>query len=216
MRFFALAIFLLSASLAFSCEPTSPTRPSAASVQGIVADPTGAIVPGAEIDLIDTNGSVAGSAHSGGDGNFQVVAPHAGSFMLVISEAGFETVHAPVTIAPTVVSAANAVTAHTFVAPLHITLPIAAVATNVRVNADTNEDLTAPEENHDSSVLTSQDLKALPIFDNDYATAMSAFLDDSASSTGGSGLMVDGVEANRTDDDQLHGKRTRHGKLLGV
>ena len=197
MRFFALAIFLLSASLAFSCEPTSPTRPSAASVQGIVADPTGAIVPGAEIDLIDTNGSVAGSAHSGGDGNFQVVAPHAGSFMLVISEAGFETVHTPVTIAPTVVSAANAVTAHTFVAPLHITLPIAAVATNVRVNADTNEDLTAPEENHDSSVLTSQDLKALPIFDNDYATAMSAFLDDSASSTGGSGLMVDGVEANR-------------------
>ena len=196
MRFNALAIFLFSASLAFSCEPTNPTRPSAASVQGIVADPTGAIVPGAEIDLIDTNGSVAGSAHSGGDGNFQVAAPHAGSFTLVISEPGFETVHTPVTVAPTVVSATNAVTAHTFVAPLHITLPIAAVATNVRVNADTNEDLTAPEENHDSSVLTSQDLKSLPIFDNDYATAMSAFLDDSASATGGSGLMVDGVEAN--------------------
>ena len=37
----------------------------------------------------------------------------------------------------------------------------------------------------------------MPIFDNDYATAMSAFLDDSATGTGGSGLMVDGVEANR-------------------
>ena len=45
--------------------------------------------------------------------------------------------------------------------------------------------------------MTSQDLKSLPIFDNDYATAMSAFLDDSATATGGSGLLVDGVEANR-------------------
>ena len=57
--------------------------------------------------------------------------------------------------------------------------------------------MTASEENRDSSVLTSYDLKSLPIFDNDYVTAMSSFLDDSASGTGGSGLMVDGVEANR-------------------
>ena len=71
------------------------------------------------------------------------------------------------------------------------------LATNVQVNADSSEDLTAWEDNHDSSVLSSQDLKTLPIFDNDYATAMSAFLDDSATATGGSGLIVDGVEANR-------------------
>jgi hypothetical protein len=53
------------------------------------------------------------------------------------------------------------------------------------------------DENRDSSVMTSSDLKALPIFDNDYATAMSAFLDQNVSDTGGTGLMVDGVEANR-------------------
>ena len=45
--------------------------------------------------------------------------------------------------------------------------------------------------------MSSQDLKALPIFDNDYASAMSAFLDQGVAATGGSGLMVDGVEANR-------------------
>ncbi len=165
-------------------------------MQGVVADPTGAIVPNAEVDLVDTNGSIAGTGHSGGDGNFTISAPHAGNFTLVISEPGFETVHTPVTVAPNV-SAASATAAHTFAAPLHITLPIAAVATNVRVNADTNEDLTDPEENHDSSILSASDLKALPIFDNDYAGAMSAFLDDSSAATGGSGLMVDGVEANR-------------------
>ena len=103
-------------------------------------------------------------------------------------------------------------------APLHITLPIAAVATNVRVNGDTDEDLTASEENHDSSVLTSSDLKALPIFDNDYVTAMSSFLDDSASGTGGSGLMVDGVEANRSHRIRLGRAGSAHqpGSLLGA
>ena len=196
LRFSALAVLLLSSCAVFALNnSTSASKPGpAATVQGVVADPTGAIVPNAEVDLVDTDGSIAGSTKSGGDGNFQMAAPHAGSFTLVISEPGFETVHFPVTVKPNVV-AAPAV--HVLAAPLHITLPIAAVATSVRVNGDTNEDLTDPEENHDSSVLTSSDLKALPIFDNDYVTAMSSFLDDSATATGGSGLMVDGVEANR-------------------
>ncbi|HEY2466398.1 MAG TPA: TonB-dependent receptor [Terracidiphilus sp.] len=196
LRFFALAVLLLSPAAIFALNnSTSPAKPAVAgTVQGVVADPTGAIVPNAEVDLVDADGSIAGTTKSGGDGNFQMAAPHTGTFTLIISEPGFETVHFPVTVKPNVI-AAPAV--HVLAAPLHITLPIAAVATSVRVNGDTDEDLTDPEENHDSSVLTSSDLKALPIFDNDYVTAMSSFLDDSASGTGGSGLMVDGVEANR-------------------
>jgi hypothetical protein len=197
MRSLALVVLLVFPVAVLACKPSSSAPPAPApSVQGVVADATGAIVPGAEVDLMDTNGSIAGTCKSGGDGNFQMTVPHAGSFTLVISEPGFETVHTLVTIAPNVVSASAAAT-HVFAAPLHITLPIAAVATNVRVNGDTDEDLTAPEENRDTSVLTASDLKALPIFDNDYASAMSAFLDDSASGSGGSGLMVDGVESNR-------------------
>ena len=196
IRFFALVVLLCSPAATLASNATDPAPPPLASVQGVVADSTGAIVPGAEVDLVDTNGAIAGTSHAGGDGNFEVSAPHAGSFTLVISEPGFETVHMPVTVAP-VIRFANAASTHVFAAPLHITLPIAAVATNVRVNADTDEDLTAPDDNRDSSVLSATDLKALPIFDNDYAGAMSAFLDDSASGTGGSGLIVDGVEANR-------------------
>ena len=196
MRFPGVIFLLLSPAFLLASNPTDPTTPPPSSLQGVVADATGAIVPGAEVELVEINGTVAGTSHSGGDGNFTIAAPHAGSFTLIISEPGFETVHMPVTVAPLVI-APSAATAHVFAAPLHITLPIAAVATNVRVSADMNEDLTASEENHDSSVLTATDLKALPIFDNDYGTAMSAFLDDSATATGGSGLMVDGVEANR-------------------
>src|ERR1035438_3975484 len=208
MRSFVLLLLLAAPSLvffspidAFACKLSSPAAPAAApSVQGVVADPTGAIVPGAEVDLIDTTGFITCTGHSSGDGSFQLTAPHTGSYTLVVSEPGFETVHNPVVVAAPAappVAAAPATTAHTFAAPLRIILPIAAVATNVRVTADSSEDLTAPEDNHDSSVMTADDLKALPIFDNDYATAMSAFLDDSATATGGTGLIVDGVEANR-------------------
>jgi len=199
MRSLALGIALLLPCPAFAVSATTPPAPAAPAVHGVVADPTGAIVPNAEVDLLDTNGAVDGTIHSDGEGNFQLVAPHAGSFTLVVSEPGFETVRTPVVIAsPSAVSGAAA-TAGTLpvLAPVHIVLPIAAVATMVRVNGDNSEDLTAPDANHDSSVMTASDLKALPIFDNDYATAMSAFLDQSVSDTGGTGLMVDGVEANR-------------------
>ena len=168
-------------------------------MRGVVADSTGAIVPGAEIDLLDTNGTASSIVHSGGDGSFRIVAPHAGSFTLVVSEPGFETVRTAVTFSGTNASAAGASAQPVSVlpAPLQIVLPIASVATNVHVSAETSEDLTDSGENRDSSVMTSEDLKSLPIFDNDYATAMSAFMDDSAAGSGGSGLIVDGVEANR-------------------
>jgi hypothetical protein len=197
LRCSAFVVALLcSTAVLFAASTDSDSKTAVGTVQGVVADPTGAIVPNAEVNLIEADGSIAGTTKSDGVGNFLVAAPHAGNFTLVISEQGFETVHLPVTVKPNVVSA-TASAEHTMEPSLHITLPIATVATNVRVNGDTNEDLTASEENRDSSVLTSSDLKALPIFDNDYIAAMSSFLDDSASGTGGSGLIVDGVEANR-------------------
>ena len=196
MRSLALAIFLSASALAFADKPSASAPPPAPAVQGVVADPTGAIIPSAEVDLVDASGAVVSSAHSAGDGSFRVTAPRSGSYTLVISEPGFDTVRNPVVLAPPAIAAASAAT-QALAAPLRIVLPIASLATNVHVNADSSEDLASPEDNHDSSVMTASDLKALPIFDNDYATAMSAFLDDSATATGGSGLIVDGVEANR-------------------
>ena len=196
IRRFALCLFFTVSPALFGSSPAAAPSRSNPPVTGVVADPTGAIVPGAQIDLVDTNGSVAGSCQSGGDGTFRVVPPHAGNFTLVVSEAGFETIKTPVIVAAPASAVASATTGR-FAATLRITLPLASLSTNVQVNADSSEDLTASEDNHDSSVMSSQDLKTLPIFDNDYTTAMSAFLDDSATATGGSGLIVDGVEANR-------------------
>jgi len=196
MRTFALGILLALPCSLIAANATSPGAPTAPSVHGVVADATGAIVPGAEVDLVDSSGAVAGTIRSDGEGNFQLAAPHAGSFTLVVSEPGFNTVRTPVTIAPVAANGGSAATAVPLPTPMHIILPIAVVASTVQVNGNT-DDASSTDDNHDSSVMTSSDLKALPIFDNDYASAMSAFLDSNVSDTGGTGLMVDGVEANR-------------------
>ncbi len=155
-------------------------------VRGVVADPTGAIVPNAEVDLLDGKGTVAATLHSDGEGNFQIVAPAVGDYTLVVSEAGFETVKTAVKLGVAPV-----------IAPmLHIVLPISTIATTIQVNAGNSVDLTSSDANSDTSVMTANDLKSLPIFDNDYSTAMGAFLDSGVAGTGGSGLLVDGVEAN--------------------
>ncbi len=166
-----------------------PSKPSPV-VRGTVADPSGAIVPNAEIDLVDGTGAVAVTLHSDGEGNFQLTAPTIGDYTLVVSEAGFDTVK-------TVVKLGVPDKAPVPAAMLHIVLPISSMATTINVNAGSSVDLTSSENNSDSSVMTSQELKSLPIFDNDYSTSMGAFLDSGAGATGGSGLMVDGVEANR-------------------
>ena len=158
-------------------------------VRGVVADPSGAIVPNAEVDLVDGSGAVAATLHSDGEGNFQLTAPTIGDYTLIVSEAGFDTVKTVVKLGPQGKTAMPA-------PMLHIVLPISTMATTINVNAGNGEDLSAPEANSDTSVMSSQDLKSLPIFDNDYSTAMSAFLDSSSAGTGGSGLLVDGVESN--------------------
>jgi len=195
MRSLTVFILLCSGAVPIPCIASTPPPPAAAPaapaasaiVRGVVSDPSGAIIPGAEIDLTNsTTGALIAKFQSGADGSFVLTAPHTGKYVLVISEAGFGTVQTPVTI--------GAQTAKT---QMHIVMKVGSVATNVQVNASTSVDLTSTDENKDSSVMTASDLKSLPIFDNDYVSAMGAFLDSDTSSTGGSGLMVDGVEANR-------------------
>ncbi len=197
MRSFLALVLLGFGATVFPCRASAPAPAAApaaaATLRGVVSDTSGAIIPGAEIDLMDGSGALAGKFHSGADGSFVLAAPHPGRYTLVVSEAGFGTVQTQVTIAAPAASGGMAAMR----APLHIVMKIASVATSVQVSAANSVDLTATDQNNDSSVITASDLKSLPIFDNDYATAMGAFLDSDVSATGGSGLMVDGVESNR-------------------
>jgi hypothetical protein len=170
---------------ASGAEAEGPPKKVTSQVKGVVADPSGAIVPNAEVDLVDDKGAVAATLHSDGEGNFQLTAPEIGDYTLVVSEAGFDTVRTVVKLGMPALSA-----------PLHIVLPISTLSTTVNVNAGNSVDLTSSDTNGDTAVMSQSELKSLPIFDNDYSTAMSAFLDSGAGATGGSGLLVDGVESN--------------------
>jgi Carboxypeptidase regulatory-like domain/TonB dependent receptor len=190
---------LLSVALLSSCalaEPVpavivSDSPALAAAVQpvvnGTVADSSGAIIPGAEVSLTDPSGATIISTTTDSAGNFSLKPPAPGSYAVAVSIAGFQTATRPVVVAATGAPAS-----------VSITLGIAASVQQVTVNAGTQTDLTSSESNGDTSVMTAEDLKDLPVFDNDFVSAMGSFLDSGDSGTAGSGLMVDGVEANRS------------------
>ena len=190
LRIFILSSFLVLAAPVFAVSPASVSPAPAAhsplpAFTGTVADSTGAIVPGATVELIAPDGSVAAEGVSDSSGAFQLQPPHAGGFTITVTSPGFEPLTQKVqtgTAAP---------------GPMTLVLSIAHSVQQVTVNATNSVDLTASDENGDTAVMTASDLKDLPVFDNDYVGAMSAFLDSGDTATAGSGLMVDGVEANR-------------------
>ncbi|MGC1362448.1 MAG: carboxypeptidase regulatory-like domain-containing protein [Silvibacterium sp.] len=163
----------------------APAAAGPAAISGTVTDTTGAVIPGAHVALTTAAGATVAQATTDATGGFRLAPTAAGSYSLIVSLAGFQ----PLT---------EAVTAGTApAAPLSIALSVATSVQQVTVSAASSIDLTDPANNGDTSVMTSSDLKDLPIFDNDFVTAMGSFLDAGDSGTAGSGLMVDGVEANR-------------------
>ncbi|HSY03818.1 MAG TPA: TonB-dependent receptor [Acidobacteriaceae bacterium] len=152
---------------------------------GTVTDGTGAIVPGAEVRLLAADGTVAATAVADADGSFRLQPAHPGQYTVSVTMSGFQSVTQSVHAATTAT------------VPLSLVLTTAMSVQQVTVNASTSVDLTSSDSNGDTAVMTSDDLKDLPVFDNDYVTAMGAFLDSGDTATAGTGLMVDGVEANR-------------------
>ena len=198
MRSLALAVLLIFVSAAaLACDPTQTTSQAKLTLHGVVTDASGAIIPGANVQLLDAAGAVAAVASSGADGSFALAAPHAGNYLLVVALEGFKSARSEVTLGMANAGGASTSAAQALAAPVHIMLSVASTSTNVVVSAETDQDLTSGEENRDTSVMTADDLKALPIFDNDFVSSMNSFLDSDVAATGGSGLLVDGVEANR-------------------
>jgi hypothetical protein len=192
IRFVFVSTLLCSSALAQSTSliPASALAASPAAstaVTGTVSDPSGAIIPGAQVSLVDATGATVATTTTDASGSFRVLAPQSGAYSVMASLAGFQTATAAVTVASSGSPAA-----------LTITLSVAAAVQQVTVSAGSQVDLTASESNGDTAVMTSSDLKDLPVFDNDFVTAMGSFLDSGDAGTAGSGLMVDGVEANRS------------------
>ncbi|MFN0103643.1 MAG: TonB-dependent receptor domain-containing protein [Bryobacteraceae bacterium] len=83
--------FILSIAI-----PVSPVW--SATIRGTVFDPSGAVVRGAEIRVVSSQGSVLGQASSEDDGRFQLTGVSPGVYVVRVESAGLQPKSLPVTV----------------------------------------------------------------------------------------------------------------------
>ena len=183
----AAALLLCAVPVAAAAQTAAPRAAEspatrAATLTGHLQDPTGAIIPGAKIELQRPDGTVVSTVVSDSAGQFRIPQPVPGEYRLTIALPGFEPLaHSlRVTTAP--------------LAPLTLTMNLASVSTVVNVDASQNVDTLASDQNQDSPSVNASDIKTLPIFDNDIVGTLSAFLDAGIAGETGTTLVIDGVE----------------------
>jgi hypothetical protein len=170
---------------------TSPAdeRATTNSITGVLLDPSGAAIPKAQVTLL---GLGTESAHAlaqtttDGVGAFRLdnIAP--GKYTLQFHAEGFRDARI------------MAAVTHKRFSPIRMVMQISVETENVTVATGINVPLVSTEtsENQNANAIDRNALDRVPVFDQDYITTMSRFLDDSATGTNGVTLVVNGIEAN--------------------
>jgi hypothetical protein len=174
------AIFVVSGAL--QCQLMAQSQ----FVAGVVQDPSGAAIVGAQVELDRADGRRFAHLTTNGTGGFQFKTVGPGSYQIVAIEPGFRETRVQAIVGPG---------AH---ALIRLVMPIAAVNEDITViGSDTSAQIsTAIGQNQSGNTIDSNALDRLPVFDQDYITTMSRFLDTDSSGTNGTTLVVNGVEAN--------------------
>jgi hypothetical protein len=158
---------------------------SSVAITGMVLDPSGAAIAGAQVTLKIADGaSIQSTTNTVGAFNFEKVTP--GTYSLSVQATGFEGKKQIVAVGKKQS------------APLRISLQIASQNQLVTVNGqDLSVQVTTDvAENQNANTIDRDALDRVPVFDHDYITTLSRFLDDSAIGTNGVTLVVNGLEAN--------------------
>ncbi len=147
-------------------------------LHGQVTDPSGAIVPGASVQL--SGGGKSFSATSGGDGSYSFGTLPAGNYTLDVNVPGF-----------TPFSESNVSIVSGTSRTLNIPLTIATQEQQVEVTADTRQLDTEPADNGNAVVLSGKDLDALSDDPDEMQNELTA-LAGPAAGNGGSQIYIDG------------------------
>lgn len=154
-------------------------------VTGVVVDANGDAIPGVQVFLLPASGApLAARAGARGRFMFRSVAP--GAYTVAAKSAGFSPY-------------SSAYTAGLAAAPLKIVMSLARVKQTVTVTAGANQVTPDTASNTNGVTETAQQLKNLPIFDEDIISTLSRFLDSDAEGTGGAVMLVNGVPAENVD-----------------
>jgi hypothetical protein len=148
------------------------------SLHGQVTDPSGAIVPGATVQVSGAGKDY--STTSGGDGSYSFGTLPSGSYTLNVSVSGFTP------FSETGVSVVSGTSRS-----LNIPLTIATQEQQVEVTADTRQLDTEPADNANAVVLSGKDLDALSDDPDEMQNELTA-LAGPAAGNGGSQIYIDG------------------------
>lgn len=151
----------------------------AASLKGVVEDPTGAPIPMATVSVRDNAASVSIKVETDDAGQFSLALPD-GSYVLRIHADGFDDSEVPARV-----SAGHS-------APLRLRLKVAVVAQELTVSA--TADPVPADGNLDAVRIDHDLLKSLPVMESNPLAAATLFVDPAANGSQGTTLVVDGVE----------------------
>jgi hypothetical protein len=152
-------------------------------LSGTVVDPSGAAIVGAQVKLQRACKLMAeNSAHHDGAFRFDKLA--FGIYELDVHAAGFRDFETTLTI--------DAKQRE----PIRIRMSIATGNEVVTVGASVPTVSTVADENQNANTIDRNALDLVPLFDQDYITTMSRFLNDDQTGTNGITLVVNGIEAN--------------------
>ncbi|MBV9670624.1 MAG: TonB-dependent receptor, partial [Acidobacteriales bacterium] len=149
-------------------------------MRGSVADPNGAAILHADVELRSREGTVVAQTTTDQAGHFQIKVAHCIDCTLTVAHPGFSEFTQPVT------SATN----------VDVRLALAKVHTSIDVPSNSTGVSAETSENRNTTELDQLAMNELPILDQDYIGFLSQFLDSGMLGTNGVTLVVNGATAN--------------------
>jgi len=172
-----------------TARPTSDDSqsPSTSSIlSGTVQDPSGAVISHAIVLLRPSAKGTPIQTETDSSGSFHFEKIPVGSYTLTVAAPAFKDATIPITFKGKRLP------------PLRVTLALASQSETVTVGgADSSPQVTTDtSQNQSANAFERAALDRVPVFDQDYITTLSRFLDDNSVSTNGVSLVVNGIEAN--------------------
>jgi hypothetical protein len=178
-------LIVLIGAFCFGSQAAAQNATTDAAITGVVLDPAEAAVVGAKVTLQSREGTALINVRADATGSFRFEGIKPGSYTITVEQRGFQPAASRVRVGVRPPAA--------FV----IRLKVAEVKSEVTVTEQSNQLSVNNADNRDTVSLDRKALDDLPIFDQDYVTTMTRFLDAGAVATGGVTLIVDGLEATR-------------------
>jgi hypothetical protein len=174
---------LAATLLLVSPRPAGSQPPPQPAVVGVVQDQTGAVLPGATVDLVTQTGAVAQTMAADGAGGFRFEHVAPGQYEI---RARFEGLRA---------SSTRVRVGTRPPAAQKLVLAMAGLSQEITVSSRAGVEAAAANNADAVSVDTTM-LDSLPMFDRDYIATVSRFLDAGSLGSGGVTIVVNGMEVS--------------------